>query len=220
VSTRASVDHVSMAVAELQNGVETFNDLGFVVQVEPDGARAHVDNLELVVSGEPEGLRYIAIACDPPPPQADLPLRFVRRAAHQPFATSHPNTVLHLERTYIVVPDLTAAAERYARVLDMPLPPVQRGNVIKADMCVFQVGNVGIGVAQPLEPGPAQEALQRRGPGPFQVLFRVRSLAEAVRHMTQHGVQPARGTRNTGEAAVLVSADQARGVYVAFVGPE
>jgi hypothetical protein len=79
-------------------------------------------------------------------------------------------------------------------------PPRQRGNVIKADTCVFDVGPVGIGVAQPSGPGPAAEALERNGPGPFQVLLRTRSLTAAATGIEAHGLpRPLVGTRNTGE---------------------
>ena len=61
-------------------------------------------------------------------------------------------------------------------------------------------------MAQPAEPGPAAEALARRGPGPFQVLYRTSSMDAAARWMADHGVPPpARGVRNTGEQAILVA---------------
>jgi hypothetical protein len=75
-------------------------------------------------------------------------------------------------------------------------------------------------VAQPAEPGPAAEALARSGPGPFQVLYRTRSMDAAVRVMTSHGLpEPARGVRNTGEQAILVRPEHACGAYIGFVGP-
>jgi len=38
--------------------------------------------------------------------------------------------------------------------------------------------------------------------------------------MTDHGLpEPARGVRNTGEAAILVDPAHAGGAYVGFVGP-
>ncbi len=102
----------------------------------------------------------------------------------------------------------------------MPAPPVQRGNVIKADMAVFDLGPTGLTVAQPAEPGPAAEALARRGPGPFQVLYRTSSMDAAARFMADHGVPPpARGIRNTGEQAMLVGPEHACGAYIGFVGP-
>src|SRR5439155_4731544 len=124
------------------------------------------------------------------------------------------------DRVYIAVSDVAAAAQAYGRVLGMPVPPVQRGNVIKADMAVFDLGPTGLTVAQPAEPGPAAEALSRRGPGPFQVLYRTSSMDAAARWMAEHGVPPpARGVRNTGEQAMLVGPEHACGAYIGFVGP-
>ncbi len=132
----------------------------------------------------------------------------------------HPNGALRLDRVYIAVPDVAAAAEIYGRVLGMPVPKIRRGTVIKADMAVFDLGPTGLTVAQPAEPGPAAEALARRGPGAFQVLYRTRSMDTAARWMEGHGLPPpARGVRNTGEQAMLVGPEQACGAYIGFVGP-
>jgi catechol 2,3-dioxygenase-like lactoylglutathione lyase family enzyme len=141
------------------------------------------------------------------------------RKRQVPRAGEHPNGVLHLERAYIAVNDVASEATTYSRVLGMPVPKVVRGNVIKADMAVFEIGPTGLGVAQPAEPGPAAEALARRGPGPFQALYRTRSMDAAARHMSQHGLPPpARGIRNTGEQAMLVGPADACGAYIGFVG--
>jgi hypothetical protein len=135
-------------------------------------------------------------------------------------AGMHPNGVLRADRVYIAVAALTTAVETYSHVLGMPAPKVQRGAVIKADMAVFDLGPTGLTVAQPAEPGPAAEALARRGPGPFQVLYRTSSMDAAARCMAEHGVPPpARGIRNTGEQAMLVRPDDACGAYIGFVGP-
>ena len=135
-------------------------------------------------------------------------------------AGEHPNGAVRLDRVYIAVPDVTASALTYARVLGMPVPKIQRGAVIKADMAVFDLGPTGLTVAQPAEPGPAAEALARRGPGPFQVLYRTSGMNAAVRWMEGHGLPPpARGVRNTGEQAMLVGPEQACGAYIGFVGP-
>jgi catechol 2,3-dioxygenase-like lactoylglutathione lyase family enzyme len=146
------------------------------------------------------------------------PLHERRRQAFQ--AGTHPNGVLRADRVYIAVADVAAAVEIYSHVLGMPAPKVQRGAVIKADMVVFDLGPTGLTVAQPAEPGPADEALARRGPGPFQVLYRTRSMDAAARWMVDHGMPPpARGIRNTGEQAMLVQPDEACGAYIGFVGP-
>lgn len=160
-------------------------------------------------------------------PRNALPSFFIQhltaldeRRRQVPRAGDHPNGVLRTERVYIVVPDVAAAAETYSRVLGMPVPPIQRGAVIKADMAVFDLGPTGLTVAQPVEPGPAAEALARRGPGPFQALYRTSSMDAAARWMASHGVPPpARGVRNTGEQAMLVRPEDACGAYIGFVGP-
>ena len=156
-----------------------------------------------------------------------LPIFFIEhltpvaeRRRQVPGAGEHPNGVLRLERAYVAVTDVAPEAETYGRVLGMPVPKVVRGNVIKADMAVFEIGPTGLGVAQPAEPGPAAEALARRGPGPFQALYRTRSMNAAARVMADHGLPPpARGVRNTGEQAMLVEPPDACGVYIGFVGP-
>jgi catechol 2,3-dioxygenase-like lactoylglutathione lyase family enzyme len=159
-------------------------------------------------------------------PRHPLPIFFIehltqlpeRRQAAQ--AGTHPNGVLRVDRVYITVADVAAAAEIYSHVLGMPVPKVQRGAVIKADMAVFDLGPTGLTVAQPVEPGPAADAFARRGPGPFQVLYRTSSMDAAARWMADHGVPPpARGIRNTGEQAMLVRPDDACGASIGFVGP-
>jgi catechol 2,3-dioxygenase-like lactoylglutathione lyase family enzyme len=169
-------------------------------------------------------LRWLAASLGAANP---LPIFFVQhltplaeRRQQVPRAGDHPNGALRLDRVYIAVPDVVATAAIYARVLGMPVPKIQRGAVIKADMAVFDLGPTGLTVAQPAEPGPAAEALSRRGPGPFQVLYRTRSMDAAARWMEGHGLPPpARGVRNTGEQAMLVGPEQAGGAYIGFVGP-
>jgi catechol 2,3-dioxygenase-like lactoylglutathione lyase family enzyme len=158
-------------------------------------------------------------------PRNALPIFFLQHltalAERRGDAGEHPNGVQRVERVYINVTDVASAATSYARVLGMPVPKVQRGAVIKADMAVFDLGPTGLTVAQPMEPGPAAEALARRGPGPFQALHRTTSLEAAARWMADHGVPPpARGIRNTGEEAMLVGPEHTGGLYVGFVGPK
>jgi catechol 2,3-dioxygenase-like lactoylglutathione lyase family enzyme len=174
----------------------------------------------------PEGreLRWRAASLGPANPLPIFVLQHLtpltERQRQVPSAGEHPNTVRHLERAYIAVRDVATETVMYGRVLGMPVPKVVRGNVIKADMAVFEIGPTGLGVAQPMEPGPAAEALARRGPGPFQALYRTRSMDAAARHMAEHGLPPpSRGVRNTGEQAMLVLPTDACGVYVGFVGP-
>jgi hypothetical protein len=128
--------------------------------------------------------------------------------------------VLRIERVYIAVRDVTAAAKEYARVLGVPTPKMERGTVIHADMAIFQFGATALGLAQPVAPGVCADALESRGPGPFQILYRTRSMDAAAKWMDDHGVPPpVRGIRNTGEQAMLVAPEHACGVYIGFVGP-
>lgn len=156
-----------------------------------------------------------------------LPLFFIqhltpvedRRRASQ-GAGEHPNGVQRVDRAYVVVADVATAAQTYSRVLGLAVPKVERGTVIMADMAVFNIGPTGLTVAQPVAPGPAADALAQRGPGPFQILYRTRSMNAAAMWMEQNGVPPpVRGVRNTGEQAMLVPPAQACGVYIGLVGP-
>jgi hypothetical protein len=140
---------------------------------------------------------------------------------NNPRVNNHPNGVVSLERTYIVTHDVRAEAPKYAKVLGMPQPPLQKGTVIMSDMAVFQLGPNGLGIVQPYAPGVAADALERCGPGPFQALYRTASMGAAARWMHERGMPPlARGVRNTGEQAMLVPPGEACGAYIGFVGPE
>ena len=207
--------YIAMQSDDLAADVAAMRTRGVDVSDAGDGGRRTPDGHEL---------RWRVASLGPRNP---LPIFFIQhltplveRRRQAPGAGEHPNGVLRAERAYVVVEDVTTAAETYGRVLGMPVPKVQRGNVIKADMAVFEVGPTGLGVAQPAEAGPAAESLARRGPGPFQVLYRTRSMDAAARFMADHGMPPpARGIRNTGEQAMLVGPQDACGAYIGFVGP-
>jgi len=161
-------------------------------------------------------------------PGNPLPILFIEqltpvegRRKQVPSAGNHPNGVYKLERAYIVTPDAEAAAAIYAKVFGMPQPTLHRGTVIMANMAVFEIGPTGLGIAQPYAASPAADALERRGPGPFQALYRTNSMSAAARWAEQHGLPPlARGVRSHGEHAMLATPNVACGAYIGFVGPE
>jgi hypothetical protein len=157
-------------------------------------------------------------------PRNPLPVFFIQHitplAERRPAGAGHPNGVYRTERAYVAVTDLASAVDTYSRVLGMAKPPIERGTVIMAEMAVFQLGSSGLTLAHPYGPGACADALSRRGAGPFQVLYRTKSMDAAASCLSDHGVPPpARGTRNTGEQAMLVPPEHACGVYIGFVGP-
>ncbi len=157
-----------------------------------------------------------------------LPLSFVQhltpleeRWDHLPRSGPHPNTALRLERAYVAVPNVREAATVYASVLGVPVPELERGTVINSLMAVFYLGPTGLAVAEPTEPGTTSAALADRGPGPFQALYRTRSIEAADAWIHEHGLPPpTRGVRLSGEHAMLVASADACGVFLGFAGRE
>ena len=216
------IDHVTIGAADLKAGIAAYRNIGFELD-EHGVARNDGDHLELVRGNE--GIQAIALASDDLAADsaavrergsADY-IKLVE-AKNAQAASRHPNGVLRIERVYIAVRDVAAAAKEYSRILGVA-PKMERGTVIHADMAIFQLGPTALGLAQPIAPGVCADALARRGPGPFQILFRTRSMDAAAKWMADHGVPPpARGIRNTGEQAMLVMPEHACGVVVGFVG--
>lgn len=160
-------------------------------------------------------------------PQNPLPVFFIQHLTNmaerrkQVPEGRHPNGVYNLERAYIVTPDAETAAAVYANVLGMPRPDLHKGTVVMSHMAIFEIGPTGLGVVTPYAPGPAADALARRGPGPFQALYRTAGMGAAVRWMEEHGMPPPkRGIRSNGEHAMLVTPEYTGGAYIGFVGPE
>jgi catechol 2,3-dioxygenase-like lactoylglutathione lyase family enzyme len=131
----------------------------------------------------------------------------------------HPNTVTNLERTYIAVESIDRELRAFEDVFGVPAPEPEMGTVIMSMMSVFYLGEIGIAVAEPRGAGPTADALTANGPGMFQILFRAQHLDLADSFMVEHGIPaPARGTRLSGESALLVSPENACGAYVAMAG--
>lgn len=219
------IDHVTIGVADLEAGIVAYRRIGFDIDKGGVG-RNDGDYLQLVAAPR-EGLQSIALAsddfaADSAEVRARRGIAYITLIAHKSAepASRHPNGVQRIERVYIAVTDVAASADHYARVLGVPAPKMERGTVIHADMAIFQLGPTALGLAQPVAPGVCADALARRGPGPFQILYRTSSMDAAAKWMADHGVPPpARGIRNTGEQAMLVMPEHACGVYIGFVGP-
>ncbi len=216
VAAGGGIRYVIVQSDDLASDVAAMRARGVEVGNPTEGTRRTPDGLEL---------RWKAALLGPANP---LPLIFIQhltpleeRRKQVPVAGNHPNGVHTLERVYIVVNDAEGESAAYARVLGLPQPPLQCGTVIMSDMAVFQLGPTGLGVVQPYAEGAARDALERRGPGPFQALYRTTSMGAAARWMHEQGLPPlARGVRNTGEHAMLATPDVACGAYIAFVGRE
>jgi len=213
LATGGGFRYVAVQSDDLAADVRAMRERGVEVSEVGDGSRRTPAGRELRWKSATLGARHA------------LPIFFIQHFTplaerRGPQAGTHPNGAQRVDRVYIAVTDVAASAATYARVLGLPVPKVQRGAVIKADMAVFDLGPTGLTVAQPMEPGPAADALARRGPGPFQALYRTSSMEAAARWMADHGVPPpARGIRNTGEQAMLVPPEDACGAYIGFVGP-
>jgi len=205
------IDHVEVGGTEA-----VYTALGFALERHGERRVAQFENTRLELLAGADGIRGIALDGDGP-----LAVAFVRAVRGGALAPAvHPNGAYKLERVYIAVKDIAHAAAEYANAFGVPVPKTERGTVIQADMVPFNFAGAGLTLAQPVGPGVAAEALARRGEGPFQALFRTRSMEAEAKWLADHGVPPpARGIRNTGEQAMLVQPEHACGAYVGFVGP-
>ncbi len=216
IAAGGGIRYVVVQSDDLNADVAAMRGRGVDVSDAIGGGRRTPAGLELRWKAATLGLKY------------PLPIFFIQhmtpietRRGQVPGGAIHPNKVFTLERAYIVTENAEATAAIYAKVFGMPQPPLQRGTVIMSNMAVFQIGPTGLGIAQPYAPGPAADSLERRGPGPFQALYRTTSMGAAARWMQEQGLAPlARGVRNTGEQAMLASPAVACGAYIGFVGTE
>ena len=216
IAAGGGIRYIVIQSNDLAGDVKAMRERGVDVSDVIDGARRTPSGAELrwrlAVLGPANALPIFFIEHVTP---------LAQRRAQLPVAGEHPNGVFTIERAYVVTGDAEAAAAAYAKVLGMPQPPLQKGTVIMSNMAVFQIGPTGLGIAQPYAAGPASDALERRGAGPFQALYRTKTMGAAAKWMAQHGLPPLpRGVRNTGEHAMLATPDIACGAYIGFVGPE
>jgi catechol 2,3-dioxygenase-like lactoylglutathione lyase family enzyme len=216
IAAGGGIRYVILQSDDLAADVAAMRGRGVDVSDVVDGSRRTPAGLEL---------RWKSATLDPKNP---LPIFFIQhltpmaeRRKQAPDAGAHPNGARFLERTYIVVQDLEASVAAYSKVLGVSQPRMYKGTVIMSHMAVFQFGPAGLTIAHPYAPGPAADHLERRGPGPFQALYRTTSMGAAMRWMKEQGLPPpAHGVRDTGEHAILVPPTEACGAYIGFVGPE
>jgi hypothetical protein len=236
-----AVDHIAVNVHDLERAVDTYLRLGFTVTRADDVAHILLGEfrLELRQLGlSREGLKSLGLRSDDietdvgllsageiPIGQGSLLIELIgaqeaaeiRRSLGSP--NSHPNTATELERVYVAVESIDRELRAFETALGIPAPEPEMGTVIMSMMSVFYLGDVGIAVAEPRGDGPTADALAANGPGMFQVLFRADHLDVADRFMVGHGMPaPARGTRLSGESALLVRPENACGTYVAMAG--
>lgn len=155
-----------------------------------------------------------------------LPLLFVQhlsdldeRRAQAPQRAPHPNGLLDIERIYIAGANIAQLVDAYSSVLGGPPPTPQDGIIIKADMARYAFGRSEVVAAQAYGPGPTQDAMEARGPGPFQAIHRSNDITASAAWLEAQGVPiAATGRRANDELVLLVGPDHAIGYNLGFVG--
>lgn len=141
------------------------------------------------------------------------------RQRQVPERAPHPNGILGIERIYIAGTNLDGMVEAYSRVLGGPPPTTQDGIIIKANMAMYTFGQSQVVVGEAYGPGPTQDAMDARGPGPFQAIHRSNDITASTAWLAAHEVTPAAtGRRANGELVLLVGPHDAFGYNLGFVG--
>lgn len=142
-----------------------------------------------------------------------------QRQSQVPKAAPHPNGALGIDRVAVAVADLEAAKGDYEQALGVAASPVRTEPLLNATVVSFPVGDMAIVLATPRAgPGPAQEALERRGPGPFLLALKSGSLADTERWLLSHHVNLAvLGSRADGARALVTRPEPANGVWMGWV---
>ncbi|MEI7925744.1 MAG: hypothetical protein WCI61_06110, partial [Chloroflexota bacterium] len=131
----------------------------------------------------------------------------------------HPNGVLDIERIYVAGTSLEEMVAAYSGVLGGPPPTPQDGIIIKANMARYAFAQSDVVAAEAYGPGPTQDAMTARGPGPFQAIHRSNEVTASARWLEAHDLAPAAtGRRANGELVLLVGPEHAFGYNLGFVG--
>ena len=149
------------------------------------------------------------------------------RQSQVPHRAPHPNGALGYDQVVVAVTDIEASRTEYGKALGIQPTPVRVDMLLNAQVCGFPVGRMGITLAAPRGQGPAQEALDKRGPGPFLLVFRTFGLQETERWIMSHHIniaaagplrEPQDKARADGGRAIVTRPEPAHGVWMAWSG--
>ncbi|MBI2887150.1 MAG: VOC family protein [Chloroflexi bacterium] len=159
-------------------------------------------------------------------PANPLPLYFIQhrtppeeRRRQAPSAAPHPNGALGIRGVAIVVEHLAEATARYHQVLGISPGPPHAALALGGVATVFNYATTQVILVEPSErPGPAREALARRGPGPFLALLRSQSAAATTRWLVEHDLPVySQGRLPAGPRYVTCRPEAAHGAWLQWV---
>ena len=151
------------------------------------------------------------------------------RQSQVPLRAPHPNGALGYDQVVVAVTDMEAARVEYGKALGIQPTPVRVDALLNAEVCGFPVGKMSVTLAAPRGAGPAREALDRCGPGPFLLAFRSGNLQNTERWIMSHHMsiaaagplrEPQDSARADGVRAIVTRPEPAHGVWMAWVAKE
>jgi catechol 2,3-dioxygenase-like lactoylglutathione lyase family enzyme len=214
VAAGGGIRFIALATDDLATEVATMRSRGVEVSEPARHART-----------TPDGRRVEWLAAVPLGAFA-LPLLFVQhlsdleaRRAQAPQRAPHPNGLRDIERIYVAGTDIAQMVDAYSTVLGGPPPTPQDGIIIKANMARYAFADSDVVAAEAYGPGPTQDAMDARGPGPFQAIHRSDDITASACYLEDHGVAiAATGRRANQELVLLVGPGDAFGYNLGFVG--
>jgi methylmalonyl-CoA/ethylmalonyl-CoA epimerase len=97
---------------------------------------------------------------------------------------------IKLDHIAIAVADLGRAVEAFEAKLGLPCQKIEEVPEQSAKVAFFDLGAVHLELVSPLDPGsPLGRSIEKRGEGLHHLCFEVPGLEEAIRSMTERGVQ-------------------------------
>lgn len=127
---------------------------------------------------------------------------------------NHANGTIRVVGIAVAVADLDRGQHLYERQLGLELQGRDEVPELAARRALFRVGEFAIELLAPAGDGPVQQAIERDGEHPFEVVLQVRNLEETRRALEQAGivVEPA-----PGRAGIVIPEPQALGARLALV---